>query len=76
MQAVGRKFSGARSTDEALRRVYQFADLSDYSFSERLKIRAVGSQALENTAERRAGHLLSLMLMVFFGAHAGCRQKI
>ena len=39
MQAVDRKFSGARSMDETVRRVYEFADLSDYSFSERLKIR-------------------------------------
>ena len=40
MQAVERKFRGARSSDEMLRRVYEFADLSNYSFSERLKIRA------------------------------------
>lgn len=38
MQAVERKLSGASS--EALRRVYEFADLSDYSFIDRLKIRA------------------------------------
>lgn len=38
MQAVEQKLSGARSS-EALRRVYEFADLSDYSFIERLKIR-------------------------------------
>ena len=40
MQAVERKFSGARSKDEIVRRVYEFADLSDYSFTDRLKIRA------------------------------------
>ena len=39
MQAVERKFRGTRSSDQMLRRVYEFADLSDYSFSERLKIR-------------------------------------
>ena len=40
MQVVDRKFSGSRSNDEMLRRVYEFADLSDYSFTDRLKIRA------------------------------------
>jgi lysophospholipid acyltransferase (LPLAT)-like uncharacterized protein len=41
MQAsVETKFSGARSRDETVRRVYEFADLSDYSFMDRLKIRA------------------------------------
>jgi len=40
MQAVEQKFRRARPSDEVLQRVYEFADLSDYSFSERLKIRA------------------------------------
>jgi lysophospholipid acyltransferase (LPLAT)-like uncharacterized protein len=41
MQAsVETKFGGARSRDETVRRVYEFADLSDYSLTERLKIRA------------------------------------
>lgn len=40
MQAVERKIRGTRSSDEALRRVYEFADLSEYSFFDRLKIRA------------------------------------
>lgn len=40
MQAVDEKFSGARSRDETVRRVYEFADLSEYSFVDRLKIRA------------------------------------
>jgi lysophospholipid acyltransferase (LPLAT)-like uncharacterized protein len=40
MQAVERKFARARSSDEKVRRVYEFADLSDYSFIDRLKIRA------------------------------------
>jgi lysophospholipid acyltransferase (LPLAT)-like uncharacterized protein len=40
MQAVDQKIGGARSSDETVRRVYEFADLSDYSFVDRLKIRA------------------------------------
>jgi lysophospholipid acyltransferase (LPLAT)-like uncharacterized protein len=40
MQAIERKFSGTRSSDEIRRRVYEFADLSDYSFVDRVKIRA------------------------------------
>ena len=39
MQAVEEKFTGARSSDKTVRRVYEFADLSDYSFIDRLKIR-------------------------------------
>src|SRR6185436_20406485 len=40
MQAVERKFRGTRSSDQMLNRAYEFADLSDYSFKERLLIRA------------------------------------
>lgn len=41
MQAsVETKLSGGRSRDETVRRAYEFADLSDYSLTERLKIRA------------------------------------
>lgn len=40
MQAVEQKISGSRSSDETVRRVYEFADLSEYSFLDRLKIRA------------------------------------
>ncbi len=40
MQAVEQKLSDARSSEQMLRRVYEFADLSDYSFTDRLKIRA------------------------------------
>lgn len=39
MQAVERKITRTESSDEKLRRVYEFADLSDYSFIDRLKIR-------------------------------------
>jgi lysophospholipid acyltransferase (LPLAT)-like uncharacterized protein len=39
MQAVERKLTRAETSDEKLRRVYEFAELSDYSFIERLKIR-------------------------------------
>jgi lysophospholipid acyltransferase (LPLAT)-like uncharacterized protein len=40
MQAVEQKISGSSSSDETVRRVYEFADLSEYSFLDRLKIRA------------------------------------
>ena len=39
MLAVEQKFTGARSSDDTVRRVYEFADLSEYPFKKRLLIR-------------------------------------
>ena len=38
--SVERHFNGARSTEETVNRAYEFADLSDYSWRDRLLIRA------------------------------------
>ena len=38
--SVERHFNGARSTEETVNRAYEFADLSDYSWKDRLLIRA------------------------------------
>jgi len=40
MLVVGRKFSIANPSDERVKRAYEFCDISAYSFTDRLKIRA------------------------------------